>query len=272
MRFVGPFEIVKKLVSGASDTYSARDRRGRLVFVHLLAESEASTNESLGPWKPPVPGAILESGIDPATKRAFVVTEYPKGRKALLLWVQRRRDALKRRPKAAKGRVDSAGTARRRLSSPAAPVGGDAGDTGNTTRLLDASALAVHLPAAAAHGSNAWGQAPPVPRDHALASSLPLSRPEAGGETQAFSSAVLNATLPQLSPPFVTTRSTVLSPPAEAQSSIVGGCTPRELQGVPVIAYLEEQLLDVAKISALLAASGMGALLVLAMIIWMLLR
>src|SRR5512146_3262063 len=183
MRFVGRFEIVKKLVSGACDTYSARDPRGRLVLVHLLAESEASPKELLGSWKPPVPGAILESGIDPATQRAFVVTEYPKGRKALLLWVQRRRHALKRRPKAAKGRVDPAGPARRRLSSPAAPPTGDDADTGSAARVLDASVLAVHLPAAVAPGSISSVQTPPLRRDYAVATSPPLARPEAGGET-----------------------------------------------------------------------------------------
>src|ERR1051325_4428440 len=90
MGVVGRFEILSPVFSGAVDTSTARDpQSGETVLLHLLPPGhEDSPREFFLELAPGCPGRILDYGIDPETKRAFVVTDYPKDRKAVRLWIR----------------------------------------------------------------------------------------------------------------------------------------------------------------------------------------
>src|SRR3954470_21790426 len=90
MSVVGRFEILSPVFAGAVDTSTARDpQNGETVLLHLLpAGREGSPREFFLELAPGCPGQILDSGIDSETKRAFVITDYPKDRKAVRLWIK----------------------------------------------------------------------------------------------------------------------------------------------------------------------------------------
>ena len=89
MSVVGRFEILSPIFSGALDTSTARDpRTGDTVLLHLLPTGHADSPRDLfqkiaSDW----PGQVLDAGIDPETQRSFVVTDYPKDRKAFRLLI-----------------------------------------------------------------------------------------------------------------------------------------------------------------------------------------
>lgn len=89
MSVVGRFEILSPIFSGALDTSTARDPgSGDTVLLHLLPSGHADAPRDLfmkiaSDW----PGQVLDSGVDPETQRPFVVTEYPKDRKAFRLLI-----------------------------------------------------------------------------------------------------------------------------------------------------------------------------------------
>src|SRR4051812_43871199 len=90
MSVVGRFEILSPVFAGAVDTSTARDpQNGETVLLHLLpAGREGSPREYFLELAPGCPGQILDDGIDSETKRAFVVTDYPKDLKAVRLWIK----------------------------------------------------------------------------------------------------------------------------------------------------------------------------------------
>jgi hypothetical protein len=90
MSVAGRFEILSPVFSGAVETSTARDTQsGETVLLHLLpAGGGASPQERFQELAPACPGKILAAGMDPATQRPFVVTDYPRDRKAFLLWVR----------------------------------------------------------------------------------------------------------------------------------------------------------------------------------------
>ena len=75
MRVVGRFEIVERIVSGASETYSARDpKSAQTVLLHLLeAGGSGSPEDRFRAYAPDSPGAVLESGTDHAHAEAETI-------------------------------------------------------------------------------------------------------------------------------------------------------------------------------------------------------
>ncbi len=90
MRVVGRFEILSPVLSGVVETSTARDpQTGETVLLHVLPPGhEKSPREYFLELAPGCPGKILDSGIDSETQCAFVVTDYPKDRKAVRLWIR----------------------------------------------------------------------------------------------------------------------------------------------------------------------------------------
>ena len=185
MSVVGRFEIVSPIFSGALDTSTARDSRtGETVLLHLLPAGRQEPPRDLFleiacDW----PGQVLDSGFDPATQRSFVVTEYPKDRKAFRLLIHtlgelrvpERSSAPPRPtlPNPAPGAADSAAdllaffrlqTAPSPNSRPSEPA-----PTAGATRTFDPSAV--------------FGSAAPQPAD---AHEKPTPLPAQDGATRIF--------------------------------------------------------------------------------------
>lgn len=193
MKSAGRYEIQSAVVTGAVDTYTARDpASGGTVLLHVLpAGHESNPRASFLEFASGCPGKILDSGLDAPSQRAYVVTEYPKDRKALLLWIKSLSTiAAKPKPnpppKAAlpPPPVPGADDGATRMFDPAAIYGGA---PANAVKTAPQPAVAVVKAIAAAHGqSNDGGtrmfdpaavfgtSAPPQ-------SSPPPSAPEAGG-------------------------------------------------------------------------------------------
>ncbi len=89
MSNVGRFEILSPIFSGALDTSTARDpQTGDTVLLHLLPAGHTNApHELFREIAPDWPGEILDSGFDATAQRSFVVTEYPKDRKAFRLLI-----------------------------------------------------------------------------------------------------------------------------------------------------------------------------------------
>ena len=89
MSTVGRFEILSPIFSGALETSTARDPwTGDTVLLHLLPPGrDKSPREFFSEIAPDWPGAVLDSGFDIALNRLFVITEYPKDRKAFRLLI-----------------------------------------------------------------------------------------------------------------------------------------------------------------------------------------
>lgn len=187
MRVVGRFEIVERIVSGACETYSARDpHSGQTVLLHLLeANGSGSPEDRFRAYAPDCPGAVLESGADPETRRAFVVTEYPKDRKALMLWI-RQLGAAKPKP----------------AESPAPPLPPAASD--GATRMLDPSAIFGSAPR------------PPLPAVPPSPTAAPPSAPAPEGSTRMLDASALASHLPPaLGTPHPPAKPAAAAPPAE---------------------------------------------------------
>src|ERR1051325_8345657 len=90
MKAVGRFEIRDPVVSGAVETFTARDPSSdTTVLLHLLPDGSGDSPEKkFLEFAPGCPGKILDSGVDSDSQRSYVVTDYPKDRKALLLWIK----------------------------------------------------------------------------------------------------------------------------------------------------------------------------------------
>ena len=127
MKSAGRYEIQSPIVTGAVDTYSARDpESGATVLLHVLPPGcEIAPREKFLEFAPGCPGKILDSGLDVDSQRSFVVTEYPKDRKALLLWIKSL-SAIAAKPAPAK-------------APPPPPVSPPASD--GATRMFDPSAI-----------------------------------------------------------------------------------------------------------------------------------
>ncbi len=91
MKLVARFEILDEIIAGAFETYTARDpKNGETVLLHYLpAGVSGAAAEQFRMLVPGCPGEILEWGVDESTQRAFVITEYPRNRKQLFLWIRK---------------------------------------------------------------------------------------------------------------------------------------------------------------------------------------
>ncbi|MGH9520990.1 MAG: hypothetical protein ACRD3E_00500, partial [Terriglobales bacterium] len=110
-------------------TYSARDPdSGATVLLHVLPLGcENDPKKKFLEFAPGCPGKILDSGLDTDSQRSFVVTEYPKDRKALLLWIKSL-SAIAAKPAPPK-------------SAAPAPVPAPAPASDGATRMFDPSAI-----------------------------------------------------------------------------------------------------------------------------------
>lgn len=154
MKSAGRFEIQSPIVTGVVDTYSAKDpSSGTTVLLHVLpADCGADPKAKFLEYAPGCPGKILDSGIDQDSQRPFVVTEYPKDRKALLLWIKSL-SGIPSKPAAAK---------------PAPPPPAAASD--GATRMFDPTAIF-------------GGASPPAP--------VPSATPASDGATRMFDPAAI---------------------------------------------------------------------------------
>ncbi len=172
MKAIGRFEIQHPVVSGVVETFTARDPSAdTTVLLHLLPATATDTPEKVFlEFAPGCPGKILDSGVDPGSKRGFVVTEYPKDRKSLLLWIKSLSSLPAAKPAPA--------------PAPAKPHAPPASD--GATRMFDPSAMFGSAPTEAAPAST-----PPPTGDGATrmfdpaaifggSPSAPAPAPEAG--------------------------------------------------------------------------------------------
>lgn len=305
MRVVGRFEIVERIVSGAAETYSARDpNSAQTVLLHLLEPNRSGSPEDrFRAYAPDCPVAVLESGTDPQTQRDFVVTEYPKDRTALLLWI-RQLGMGAFRPKPAEPPASDGSTrvldppaifaAVPRPPAPATPQPAPAQE--RSTRVLDASALASHLPPALGtpHPPAKPAEPAPPPPDEPkkpgaftqafafparktserqrieLPKTAPAPPAASGGQTREFSSGALANVLPP--PPLKT------GPPPKA-----AGAAPTPVRTTPAPAVLTPAPLKRAPAApapppeskwspTTLIALAAVALVVLALIVFMLMK
>ncbi len=198
MKAVGRFEILNPVVSGTVETFTAKDpSSGATVLLHLLPADAADTPEKVFlEFAPGCPGKILDTGFDSDSKRAFVVTEYPKDRKSLLLWIKSLsalppKPAAKPAPPPSSTKSSSDGATR--MFDPAAMFGGmppadvpqppppPTGD--GATRMFDPSAIFGGAPAASADAgstkmfdpSAVFGGAPSSPSTAGAATPSPAA-------------------------------------------------------------------------------------------------
>lgn len=156
MKSAGRYEIQSPIVTGVVDTYSAKDpSSGTTVLVHVLpADCDADPKAKFLEYAPGCPGKILDSGMDEASQRPFVVTEYPKDRKALLLWIKSL-SGIPSKPAAAKPApppTPPASDGATRMFDPAAIFGGApapsaAAASDGATRMFDPAAIFGGAPA-----------------------------------------------------------------------------------------------------------------------------
>ena len=185
---VGRFEIQSPIFSGAVETFSARDpENGNTVLLHLLpADGAGETPEQqFLKLAPGCPGKVLHSGIDAASQRSFVVTDYPKDRKAVLLWIKQLTllPAKPAAPPPAAAKPPAAAAATRMFdpsavfggAGPAAPAAAAPKPGEGATRMFDPSAIF-------------GGAAPASPKQ----ASVPPATPAAdGGATRMFDPAAI---------------------------------------------------------------------------------
>ena len=164
MKSAGRYEIQSPINAGAVDSYTARDpESGQTVLLHVLPPGhESDPQAGFLQFAPGCPGKILDSGVDAPTQRAFVVTEYPKDRKALLLWIKSL-SGIAAKPAAPK---------------PATPPPAPAGNAG-ATRMFDPAAI--------------FGGAPSAPAEKPAAAAAPA---EAGGTRMFDPAAICGAPAP----------------------------------------------------------------------------
>lgn len=155
MKAVGRFQIQSPVVGGAVETFTAKDPSAdTTVLLHLLPAGETQDPEkTFLEFAPGCPGKILDTGVDDDSQRAYVVTEYPKDRKSLLLWIKSL-SSLPPKPAAAKPAPPPpkpASDGATRMFDPAAMFGGTpstessasaaAAPSDSATRMFDPSAI-----------------------------------------------------------------------------------------------------------------------------------
>lgn len=130
MSVAGRFEILSPVFSGAVESSTARDAQtGETVLLHFVpADRTGSPAEVFRQLAPACPGKILASGVDAG--RPFVVTDYPRDRKALLLWI-RQLSRLEAPPKPAVAKPSA------RVAPPPPAAEAPAG----ATRMFDPAAI-----------------------------------------------------------------------------------------------------------------------------------